>query len=227
MKKILFILVCFFTFPLMSLALTIKTESCPESVSEAFRKEFNNINVSYSFVGYNKVPYYNILVSNVHPKVTISTEDGKIISRKDNEVLIRTNKPGDIEIFYKAEYYNARYKNCFMYAKEFVKLPEYNPYYNREECNGLTAYKVCKKWGKNPGSEQAFKKEIENAKKDLEKKNDTVEKTKVKRVKRWYTYVSNIFVKYWWAVIIVIVLITGIFYSIRLKQKKNEYDFKL
>jgi len=225
MKKILFLVACFFIFPLTSKAYDFYSDtSCPESTVDAYKKAFDNINVSYSFVGYNtnnKKSYYDLKVTNIHPNVTISinnvkrtgvTETGYRVNYTDNLVVL----------------YIANYRGCSIYAlNKDIKLPKYNPFYNREECKGITSEEVCRKWSNSAAkNEKEFKELIEAAKKK-QVKNNPVSNTKVKRVKKWYTYISDIFVKYWWAVILVIVFIIGIFYSIRLKNKKNEYNFKL
>jgi hypothetical protein len=226
MKKILFLVACFFIFPLTSFATYdfYYDRTCPEKYVDAYKNAFDNINVSYSFIGYNttnKKSYYKINVTNIHPNVSVSVKGYERTNVTETEYKI-TYDP-DLVILYKANY-----KGCSIYAlNKEVKLPKYNPFYNREECNGLTSFPVCKRWtDETPINEKDFKNKIEEAKKQQAKKTP-VENTKVKRVRRWYTYITDIFVKYWWAVILVVVLISGIFYSIRLKNKKNEYNFKL
>ena len=228
MKKILFLLFCFFAFPLASLALDNKIDSnCPSNVAKNFSDVFENINVSYSFKGYNnktKKAYYDVTFSNLHKAVIISSKSFTSITPKYNgeERTVTISESGNIELFY-----IGKYNGCTIYAKDGITIPHYNPYYGREECNGLSSYEVCQRWSDFEGNEDKFLKAIESAKADKAKKSNSKSKTTVNNIKHWYTYIRDIFVNYWWAVILVTVGIVGLVYGIRLKNKKNEYNFKL
>ena len=74
-----------------------------------------------------------------------------------------------------------------------IKLPVYNKYYKREECNGKESIDICKEWyDANDITEEQFKKMVLEAKET----NPPIEKT------NWFI---NFFIKNWIYIVSVIV----------------------
>lgn len=228
MKKFYFLLICFFCFPLISFAVTVdsKINCTPEQVKR-LNEYVDNINISFKVNEFNpktKLPNYKITVSNMVKNINVNIAGAKpLIPTKDgDEQSIIYNNTGKVSI-----YFVYKKNKCAYLASTSINLPKYNKYYDREECEGLSSYDVCKKWSSFSGEEKDFQKAIERAKTDKESKNKKYDSTIRIVKKNWYTVIKDIFIKFWWLVIIILVAIIGLFYAIISKKKKNEYNFKL
>ena len=74
---------------------------------------------------------------------------------------------------------------------------------------------------------ETFEADIKKIKEDLNKPVAPEEEPAPEVKKAWYELATDMFIKYWWVCMIVIVFISFIIYMIRSKNKKDEYDFKL
>lgn len=224
MKKIFFSLLCFFIFPFMSFAISIiDSGNCSAEQYKKLKGYIDNINLSYKVDHYDsktKLPVFKVTLSNMVPGITVLVGGKNLSVTKNGEEKTILVNSGDISVFYLV-------KSCGLYAKSVLKIPKYNIYYERAECEELTSYEVCKKWSNFSGDEKAFQKAVTRAKEDKESKNKNYDDTKKIVKKQWYNQLFNILVKYWWALIILIVAIIGIIYAVISKKKKNEYNFKL
>ncbi len=212
MKKILFIFICLFSFPIISFA------DCDKTILGNYRKLATNVNVTYEITG---TPEFVITMTNLH-KNMIVYDGNKIYTSANfpNGVFsYKTTKSGRYN-------YTIYVKSCGEIGNKSITLPSYNAYYKDELCKGLENYSICQRWSGYTATRTKFESDIKKIKnqQNLDRKE---EEPTTKLEKRWYEQITGIFVKYWWAIIILMLLIIGIYYTIRAKNKKNEFNFKV
>ena len=218
MKKIVLFLVCLFIFPLVSYA-----DSC-ESVTY-INELTNNVNINYSITLNGNNPVFTIYLTNLTSDMLIY--DGvrgktyKGFTNKNNRLVVRTNVSGK----YTFDIFSLKCKSNIRTLS--VDLPKYNKYYKDSRCKGFENYPLCQRWSEYQANNKTFENDINtliNNNKKNEQKND---ENKIKKEEKWYKQLSWMFVKYWWAFLIIIVALIGLFYVIRAQHKKKEYNFKI
>ena len=224
MKKILLFCLCMIAFPLTSNA--VRYCSASESITE--QEYLNNVDVSYSVSVKNDVALYTITLKNLTNNMVVKTPDGKFIkstSFKNGRYSFNMNGGSNIRL-------NIYSKKC-LYGDSFVNVykdlnvPAYNKYYSREECKDFKNNYICQKWSNYSANEATFKNDIKKLQ-DLQNKKESNTPTEdVKVKKKWYQVMREVVAKFWWAVIILVLGIIGIYYAIWSKNKKKQFDFKV
>ena len=223
MKKILMFLICLVAFPITTFAINTCTD-------EQYMNEIellNNVDVSYTVQIANNVPTYTITFKNLTNNIII-VDDRKFYTSKTGAYTFKTNTGGAIR-------YNLYSKACkvlsgsnpFPNSYININLPTYNKYSVREECKEFKDNYICQKWSNYSADENSFKNEIKKLQdyKNRVKKEEVEENTHVK--KKWFEVVREVISKFWWAFIILIFIIIGIYYMIKSKEKKNSFDFRV
>lgn len=218
MKKILLFLVCLFIFPLVSYA-----DSCE---SETYISELtNNVNITYSITLNGNTPVYTIFITNLTSDMLlydgVKGKTYKGFTSKNNKLVVRTTTNGK----YSFDIFSLRCKSNIRTIS--VDLPKYNKYYKDSRCKGFENYPLCQRWSEYQANDKTFENDINTLINNSKKQNKTVEETKTKEKEKWYKLLSGMFVKYWWAFLIIAVALMGLFYVIRAQHKKKEYNFKL
>lgn len=219
MKKVLIILICIFAFPTFVMASTCdKISKTPELV--------NNVNINYSILFKDNSPIFSIYITNLtSDMVVINNTESKVYRSGDfssgNSLTIRTTKSGQYT-------FNIYSKTCKTNLRSIsVYLPKYNRHYKDQRCKGFENYSLCQRWSEYQANDKTFDNDIKKLIADNNTKKEEVEEVKTKTKVKWYKLVSEWFVNYWWAFVILMLLIMAIFYVIRANQKKKEYNFKL
>lgn len=214
MKKILFIFICLFSFPVISLA------ACDTTILNNYRKLATNVNITYEITGTDK-PTFTITMTNLHQNMILY--DGTKVYNSNyfpNGIFtFKTTTSGRYD-------YTIYVKSCGEVGKKNVTLPTYNAYYKDELCKGLENYSICQRWSGYSATRAKFESDIKKIKNQQTKVVEE-EKEEEKEEQRWFEKFTGIFVKYWWAIIIIMLLIMGVYYTIRAKNKKNEFNFKV
>lgn len=217
MKKILFVIITLLIFPVVGNAVCTSAEKS-EIMSLA-----SNVNISYEIKINNNKPMYHIYLNNLTSDMLLfDTKTGKMYNKfsdKGDEFSIVTSLSGS----YAFDIYSYKCKESIM--TKMITLPKYNIFYLDPLCEGLSNYSICQRWSTFSGSYDDFKKQVNKIKKEEETKKELKEEKKPEP--SIYDKIASIFLKYWWIIVIVLVGILGIYYFIRTKQKKNEYDFNL
>lgn len=219
MKRLGIFLVCLFVFPLVTNAATCNSKTMSNISSLA-----NNVNIVYEVDTSKKTPVFTITLSNLTTDMIVFDRNAaktyKGFSNTGSELSIKTNTSGS----YSFIIYSKQCKE--QVATKSVSLPTYNVFYGDKLCDGLDTCDVCQKWYGSNKDRKAFEQGIQECKR---KKNIVVEEEEkpVPQDKAWYESLADIFLKFWWAIIILMIVVIGIYYAIRAKQKKNEYNFKV
>ena len=216
MKKIIFMFLALFSFPLISNAASY----CNDTLSLSY-----NVNIAYTYnISDNNVSY-TILITNLSSDMLVvdkqTSKVYKNFSSKNQDLNIKTTKNGT----YSFEIYSMKCKESVRTMS--VSLPKYNKYFDDERCKDYKNYSICRRWRNSELSEKEFTSELKKIK-DNEKVKVNNEEEKEKNTNtNWYDNLTGLLLKYWWALIIIILSIIGIVYIIRTKTKKEEFNFKL
>lgn len=219
MKRLGIFLVCLFVFPLVANAATCNSTNMSNISSLA-----NNVNIVYEVDTSKKTPVFTITLSNLTADMIVFDRNAaktyKGFANTGSELSIKTNTSGS----YSFIIYSKQCKE--QVATKSVSLPTYNVFYGDKLCDGLDTCDVCQKWYGSNKDRKTFEQGIQECK----RKNNIVveeEEKPVTQNKAWYESLADIFLKFWWAIIILMIVVIGIYYAIRAKQKKNEYNFKV
>lgn len=229
-RKIVF---CFALFLLLPTSIRA-IDSCPYQVQSRLKAIASNIKVDYSYVENDKGVIFKIRFTNLHPDIVIyDATTGNGYSYNDSkELFLDGYMPGKSYKFeMKASYdfggmalgtdgSNAISSDC---AKQvlyttYVSLPSYNAYYKDELCNNLTNVPLCDKWYKHNLSYDEWKKEVGKQKTTVEKQKN---KHKTEQ-KNWLEPLLDLFLRYYYIPIAIIVIIFGLFIYRKKKQEKIE-----
>lgn len=211
---------CLFIFPIVTNA----ASSCNSATMSNISSLANNVNIVYEVDTSSSVPVFTITLSNLTSDMIVFDKNlGKTykgFANTGSEISIKTKTSGS----YSFTIYSKQCKE--QVATKSVSLPTYNIYYGDKLCDGLDDCDVCQKWYGSNSDRKTFELGIQECKK---KQNVVVEDEEepIAQIQPWYEKIGNVFLKYWWAIIILMIIIIGIYYAIRAKQKKNEYNFKV
>ena len=224
MKKILLFCLCMIAFPLTSSA--VNYCSGEETINE--QEYLNNVDVSYSVNVKNNTALYTITLKNLTNNMVVKTPDGKFIkssSFKNGRYSFNMNGGSNVRITIYS-------KKClalgeFINIYKDINIPSYNKYYTRKECNDFKNNYICQKWSNYSADEKTFKNDIKKLQDLQDKKENNSPKEEVKVNKKWYQVLREVVAKFWWAVIILVLGVIGIYYVIWSKNKKKQFDFKV
>ena len=206
MKKIIFIMICLFAFPMISKAIDV--DYCTKDEASEVRALASNVSINYDVVLKDDKPIYTIYITK------------KGFSKTGSEYSFTTEQGGS----YYIDIYSYKCKSKLI--SKVLALPIYNAYYKDPLCEGLDAYKQCQRWSGYTATREKFESDIKKIKDDIKQKEEYQKKLEKKELS-WYEKIVRLFIKFWWVIVLVIALVSFVVYIIRKQQKKKEYDFKL
>lgn len=220
MKKIIIILICLFAFPIYGHAESF----CDNKTDSEIKSIVSNVVIAYEInTNANNNPYFTIYLTNLGSDMfIIDTASGKSykgFSATKSELIINTTDSGK----HSFEIYSFKCKDKM--GTKSVNLPVYNEYYLDELCEGLEAYKQCRKWSGYTASRNQFEEDIRQIKEKLKKIEESKQGTKTEKV--WFSKIVKVFLRIWWLIIIIILLCIGIYYAFKDKLKKKSFDFQV
>ncbi len=228
MKKGLFLLIGLVIFPITSYAAVQSsfggTMFCTSQEQSEVMAFAANVTFSYETIVNDNSASYVITVSNLTDDMILVDSTGiKTYSNfksSGSEIKIKTANTGQ----YSFDIWSKKCKTRI--TTKSISLPYFNAYYADPLCKGLEAYPICQKWSNYTATKEQFEKAVQELKKEINAPKDDDEDASEGK-KAWYEEITTFFVKYWWALVLVLVLVGFIGYLINRKKKKNEYDFKL
>ena len=117
-----------------------------------------------------------------------------------SEITINTKRNGR----YSFSIYSLQCKDKII--DKTISLPIYNKYYNDPLCDGLEGYSQCQRWSGYNATRKEFEQDISSIKEQLLKqKTETPEKNNEKL--SLYDQIVNVFIHFWWAIVIVLIII--------------------
>lgn len=227
MKKIYFLFLCFFIFPLISHA------ECSYEDKRMYRNMADNINIIYQVKSTDSkgYPIFEIDITNLaRGLMVIDMQTGIRYQIKDrdgyNLSISNITTSGEYELKVYTDK-NATECGVIDLRTLTIKLPKYNKYYTREECDGLTSYSVCQRWSGFSGDEKQFQNAIKKAREDKDAVSETYEESKKTTKRVWFSNLTRILIDYWWLILTILVLFFGIYCFFRARYRKKYYSFKL
>lgn len=217
MKKIIICIVLLLICPMLVNA------ACTNADLSQRRALVNNVNVIYEYRMENNIPVFYITVNNLTSDMVLIDGNLKVhkgFSDSGSELIIKTTNTGR----YKLEIYSYKCKESM--GVKALNLPKYNKYYSNELCVGLEKYPLCQKWSNYVATEEQFAKDIKKIQED-EKKKEEIKQEQNPKEKNFFDKALDLFMDFWWVPLVIVIVSAGIYYFVKNKQKKNEYDFKL
>lgn len=221
-KNILFIL---FIVLFMGFKFEVKSLSyggCEYSQISRLKSIVSNINITHDYYIQNNQAYFNITLSNLVPEIYFIDSKNKVkytYANSQNGQITIYNQT-DTQVSYKF-YSNLNMCPGVKLSTKYYNLPIYNLYYNSDLCKGIENYNLCKKWTKNNYSYDEFKEVVDKYKQQKEKV--TIEdEIKVTYEKTLLNYFIDFYVKYYYLLLIGIIVIC--FIIMYINRKKNKFD---
>lgn len=211
MKKIYLIIIM-----LCILMPSIVKAECTDGEKIALSKMVDNIKITPVF--YEDTEKFSILISNVTSSIYFKDINTQIIySNSEKEQAIYNVEPGQS---YRIRFYSA-IPACYgdVITTSYVTLPGYNRYYKDTLCKELEEYKICQKWVNYNYSREQFEKEVNKIEKKVEEKK--VEEKKEETVKGFYDYLGELYEKYYY-IFLTIIIVGGII-TINYLRKKEDF----
>jgi len=177
----------------------------------------SNINTYYEYYETENEITFSINIVNMNEDLyIIDTTNNKRYNYKSNEFQISGYVPGQLV---KYNVYTDK-NNCsgeLLYTIR-VKLPDYNPYYKDNICDGMDNYIYCQKWYRHNLNYDSFIKKVQDYKESLKK--DIVDEEPI--VDEEYGIIQiliQIWIEYYYIFLISIILVCGV--TIYVTNKKS------
>jgi len=167
MKKIK---VISFVFSLLVFMPIIVSAQCEYSEKSRLQGLANNLNFTYDYketdAGINSSVDYSITIANIVPDLYIVDQTNiKVYYNNQGEITISNYRPGSTIQF--IVYGNTENCKGVELINNYVSLPSYNSFYKDPMCDGVTDYKLCKRWAKIDLSYDEFVKKVKEYKEKL------------------------------------------------------------
>lgn len=201
------------TLILFLLLPSIVNAECTNKEIVKYQEAATNIKTSYEFHDYgNNYHKFTIKITNVIPGLVVEdrTKGG---TYSTSEISIDYFEPGTSNKFDVI----APSCNKKVYSL-YVNVPEYNPYYDTQECKDYPDFKYCQRFIKRPLSTE-FEKELEKYKESLNKKQ-TINSTEDER--GLFEMAFDIYAKYYYIVLPIIIVVS---IALIIKIKKDSELF--
>lgn len=208
-KKMAFFLLVYLCFPVF---MSVKAE-CNQQETIRISKLMSNVNSSYTFNEEDQS--FTIRFTNLVDDLYLYDENYfEAYYPENGEVVLEDNIPG-------ASYeFTIRSTKCDdTKIDRYVTLPFYNPRYSDELCNGITGLNLCYKWADVPlMSDEEFASEI-----NAYKNRKTTQEQEKEEVDGLFDIIINFFVKYYFIVIpvVIVLCVVGIVLKVKLNKKNK------
>lgn len=218
MKKIIF-LFCFF----LSFMITINAD-CTYSDISRLKGYASNINISYDYRIENNTVYFKTTINNLTPELYMvdnATNKKYFYSDSNNGELIidnYTNVTKDKYVIY------ASTSNCEdkRLLTKYYSFPQYNIYYESQECQGIQNFYLCKKWVSEGTSFNKFYEIVEEYKNSKNVIEEEDEQQKIIIEKSLLDKILEFYAKNYYYILIPITIICLII--ILYQRKKDNFD---
>ena len=210
---------------------------CTSDELQSLKIEANNLQFEYELVENEVVSsnsakyYYKVKISNMTKNLAISTTNFYYTYNnvdKNGSLLIEEEYvPGSTREFYIEASSSTKCSREDL-GKKNINIPYYNEYSKRDECKGLEKYDICKQNIDTTNiTEEQFLKYIEDAKKDIQNKQEESEKEEEKILEQEENnsfinfYNKNKKIIFISIIVLVFVIISIFIINIIIKNKKK------
>lgn len=135
---------------LLVLPVSTHAKECTNKEITDLKRVASNINYSYEYYLNNNEMFFDITITNIYNNIyVIDTENNK--SYSNSEVKISKKESGQTLKF------NVYSKTCNeLLSSKTILLPAYNKFYERIECEDISEFKYCSKWGNYKITDKEF-----------------------------------------------------------------------
>lgn len=216
MKKILFIVMMFIMIIDIE---ALSYNGCDYSVISRLKSLVTNVNTTYDYRIENGDVYFDLTITNITPEMYFYDENTRInytyYDTNNGEITIYgLTRSGSIKFFSNTD----ECKDIKLGTK-YYKFPKYNFYYESDLCKDIPNYSLCQKWTEVNYSRSEFEKLVEEYKEGKEIKNEEV---KVQYDKTIFDIILEVYVKYYYIILGLIIIVCGSI--IVVKSKNNKFD---
>ncbi len=208
-KKMAFFLLVYLCFPVF---MSVKAE-CNQQETIRISKLMSNVNSSYTFNEEDQS--FTIRFTNLVDDLYLYDENYfEAYYPENGEVILYDALPS-----YSYEFTVRSTKCEDTRVNRYVTLPFYNPLYKEEICQGVTGLSLCEKWASTPDlTEEEFVAEVtayKNRKAGQEQEKEEVDGL--------FDIIINFFVKYYFIVIpvVIVLCVVGIVLKVKLNKKNK------
>lgn len=208
-KKMAFFLLVYLCFPAF---MSVKAE-CNQQETIRISKLMSNVNSSYTFNEEDQS--FTIRFTNLVDDLYLYSEDYFVAYYPENgEVVIDGQLSGTSYAF------TIRSTKCDdTKIDRYIALPSYNYRYQEEICNGVTGLNICNKWSNVPDlTDEEFIAEV-----TAYKNRKATQEQEQEEVDGLFDIIINFFVKYYFIVIpvVIVLCIIGIVLKVKLNKKNK------
>lgn len=203
MGKVKCILISLFLFLGMS---NVNAAACDNALKVDYQNRAKNITYSYIYNDSNNT--FDVIFTNITDGLYLIDMDTMQEYRNNGEITINSVMSGKS---YRFGVFTSDANPCSGSSiyNIYVTLPFYNPYYTDNLCDGISNYKYCKKFINKSVSYEEFKENVENYKNGLNKSDNTNEDdTKKTLLEKVFNTIFNFYLKYYFVILPVIIVIT-------------------
>ena len=194
----------FFGMLLLLIGTPVYADTCSVTDKINLKKIAGFIDITYyPYDEGNETKFY-LIISNSDKFYVKSDSDILVNADRNgnyNEIRISNLNPGQSYTFY----FYAVESDCYgtEIYKKTISLPKYNKFYNDPVCNGKEEFYLCNKWKEHNLSYEEFVRNVN----EYEKKEKEVIDVKKEDVKDFWSILLQIYLKYYWAILIPIIII--------------------
>ncbi len=217
-KKIIFTLVIFMVG--IGNITALSYAGCEYSLISRLKSFVNNVNTSYDYHIINGEAYFDITLSNIPNGVYIEDANTglKYYNFINNELVIRNYNNQSAKYIFHPNNSNC---NSVSLGSKYVTLPIYNIYYGSESCKDIPNFSLCKKWINKVYGTNEFETLVSEYKESLEK-DDDIEQN-IEYQKTLLDKIVEFYVKYYYILLIGIIVICGLIILINRNREKNKF----
>ena len=218
MKKIIFLM--FMLFINVCSVFSLTYGGCEYSRISRLKSLISNINIYYDYRIVDSQAYFDVTLVNIPNDIYIyDTLNNKYYYNTDIiDGKMTIYNYSDIGGSYK---FYSSLNECYgiSLGSKYFNFPKYNIYYTDPICSDISNFSACQKWVKNSYSYDEFKKIVYDYKNKVV--IDTEEQEKIKYEKSIVDKVAMFYVKYYYYILIGIIVICGSI--ILINKRKNRF----
>lgn len=193
---------------------------CEYSLISRLKSYVSNINTFYDYHITDGDAYFDVTISNIPNGVYMVDEntDIRYYNFNNGEIVIRNYN--DQSVKYSFHPNNSNCSNVTLGSK-YVTFPIYNIYYGNELCKDIPNFSLCKKWVNKVYGTDEFERLVNEYKESLENIDESEQN--VEYEKSLFDKIIDFYVKYYYILLIGIIVVCGLIIIISRHRQKNKF----
>lgn len=193
---------------------TLVSAKCSNAEKVRLASLAGNVSVTYDYIETDTGVTFNVVFTNLQPDFYILDVTNQTrYYYTSNELVLYNYQPSTN---YRFDIYGTGECESRLYS-HYITPPGYNPYYRDPVCNGVDA-SICQKWVKVTYDYNTFVNEVNKYK----NKNNDIIVSEEEKVMGLYDYILELFIKYYYIALPIIIVSGSAGIIILSKKKKDE-----